>query len=259
MRDLTSFSYSPSLAARSATAPLPIFYRVSMRPHRPRTNPMEGELSQSVFPDLDLVRHQKKHRDLSNNLLAYEMNPRFHTLESGGDAIAHDYGVIYFREPCGDSERLVLGASKKQIALLDKLSASFPSEQTYALYVLLVSHLGHSRGRYQSPLFQTHEDLQVFLYTFQEYFESDGRHHLWIGTPDGSAMLVFDQHDVIFAYGDLNTYEKILIKEGYTPKEFWFPSPHGHSYNPENDKYEDEIIGHFDWVRTDLQGRDEWG
>ena len=101
------------------------------------------------------------------------MNPRFHTLESEADATDHDSGAIYFREPCGDSERLVVGASKKQIALLDKLSASFPSEQIYALYVLLVSRIGHS-------------------------------------------------------------------------------------YNPENDKYEDEIIGHFDWVRTDLKDGDEW-
>ena len=186
------------------------------------------------------------------------MNTRFHTLAPSGEATDHDYGSIYFREPCGDSERLVIGASKKPIALLDKLSGCFSSEVTYALYVLLVSRLGHPSGRYQSPLLDTHEDLQVFLYTFQEYFESDGRHHLWIGAPDGSAMLVFDQHDVIFAYGDLDAFERVLIDEGYTPKDFWFPAPHGHSYNPENDKYEDEIMSHFDWVRTDLQDGDEW-
>ena len=51
-----------------------------------------------------------------------------------------------------------------------------------------------------------------------------------------------DHHDVIFAYGNLDAFEKILITEGYHSKEFWFPSPHGHSYNAENDKYEDEIV-----------------
>ncbi|WP_308990288.1 hypothetical protein [Roseibacillus persicicus] len=175
-----------------------------------------------------------------------------------GDATNHDYGSIYFREPCGSSERLVIGASKKQISLLDKLSRCFPTEETFALYVLRVSRLGHHSGRYQSPLFQTHEDLQIFLYTFQEYFESDGRHHLWIGAPDGSAMLILDQHDVIFAYGDLDAFERILHAEGYMPKDFWFPAPHGHSYNPENDKHEDEIMSHFDWTRTDLQEGDDW-
>jgi hypothetical protein len=186
------------------------------------------------------------------------MNPRFHTLGADGAAVPHNYGELFFRQPCGNSERLVIAASQRQVELLDKLSAVFKSQQTYLLYVLLVSRLGRVSGRYQSPLFTTHEELQVFLYTFQEYFESDGRHHIWIGSPDGSCLLVFDHHDVIFAYGDLSAFERILVSEGYTIKQFWFPAPHGHSYNPENDQSEDQLMTHFNWVRSDLQKGDEW-
>jgi hypothetical protein len=184
---------------------------------------------------------------------------KFSTFDAVGNAIEHDYGNIYFRQPCGDSERLVIGPTDSQIKLLDVLSATYPSQRFYVLYVLLLSHAGRSLGRYQSPIIENHEDLQLFIWTFQNFFEGDGRHHLWIGSPDSADLLVYDQHDVIFAYGGLEAFESALTNDGFKQQEFWFPSPHSHSYDPSNVNAEDELMAYFDWTNFELQAGDEWG
>ena len=184
--------------------------------------------------------------------------PKFGTLNSHGDPVTHDYGNIYFRQPCGDGERLVIGPTDKQVKLLDELAAGFPGQRYYILYILLLSHAGRSPGRYQSPLIESHDDLQLFIWTFQNFFEGDGRHHVWIASPDSPNLLVYDQHDVIFAYGDLDIFESILNNHHFENKEFWFPSPHAHGYDPANVNTENELMSYFEWQYFELQSGDEW-
>ena len=183
---------------------------------------------------------------------------KFASLDRDGNAIDHDYGNIYFRQPCGESERLVIGPTGAQVKLLDELAATYPTQRFYVLYILLLSHGGRSPGRYQSPVMENHEDLQLFIWTFQNFFECDGRHHVWIASPDSDDLLVYDQHDVIFGYGNLDAFESVLNNGGFNQQEFWFPSPHSHSYDPANVNAEDELMAYFDWQFFELQAGDEW-
>lgn len=184
--------------------------------------------------------------------------PKFGIPDPAGEPVVHDYGNVFFRQPCGDSERLVIGPSEKQIQLLDSLAAVFSSQEFCILYILLLSHSGRSPGRYQSPIIPNHDDLRLFIWTFQTFFENDGRHHLWIASPGSSDLLVYDQHDVIFAYGDLDSFENVLRQNNFANSEFWFPSPHAHGYDPANANTEDELIEYFDWQYFELQTGDEW-
>lgn len=181
---------------------------------------------------------------------------KFASLDEYGNGVDHHYGDRYFRQPCGHSYRLVIGAASSNIKLLDQLAKKFPIQRFYILYVLLLSHAGRALGRYQSPPIETHEDLQLFIWTFQNFFEGDGRHNVWIGSPDSADLLVYDQHDVIFAYGNIDAFESVLIENGFTESEFWFPSPHVHSFDPANVNAEDELMAYFDWVYYELQDGD---
>lgn len=183
---------------------------------------------------------------------------KFGILDPHGDSVAYDYGNSYFRQPCGDSERLVIGPTSNQVKLLDELAAIFPAQRYYILYILLLSHAGRAPGRYQSPLIDCHEELQLFIWTFQTFFEGDGRHHLWIVSPDSPDLLVYDQHDVIFGYGDLEAFESVLKTHGYEIREFWFPSPHAHGYDPANVNTEDDLMASFEWKFFELQPGDDW-
>jgi hypothetical protein len=172
--------------------------------------------------------------------------------------VAHDYGDAFFRQPVSSGERLVIGPSGAHVELMLGLAQTWRTQQFYILYLLLISHSGAELGRYKSPLIESLEDLQVFFYTYETFLESDGRHHIWIGSPANDGLLVYDQHNLIFAYGDLSCYEKVLASKGFTVNEFWFPCPHSHSYPATNAQQEEDLLRHFPWQRTPLQEGDEW-
>jgi hypothetical protein len=100
--------------------------------------------------------------------------------------------------------------------------------------------------------------LQLFLWTFQNFFEGDGRHHVWVASPESNNLLVYDQHNVIFAYGETSAFEDVVLAEGLRYQDFWFPCPHGHRFHPSNSSVEDELMAFFDWKHFDLQPGDDW-
>lgn len=183
---------------------------------------------------------------------------KFTVFNESKEWVAHDYGDIYFREPMSSGERLVIGPSRQHIEVLLSLAQTWGNQQFYALYVLLISHSGAELGRYQSPMMESFEDLQAFFSTYETFLESDGRHHIWIGSPFNDGLLIYDQHNVIFAYGDLSGYEQVLTLRSFTQSEFWFPCPHRHSYPAQNVQQEEELLRHFPWQHSPLREGDEW-
>ncbi len=155
-------------------------------------------------------------------------------------------------------ERLVIGPSDNHLDMMVALAGTWSTQEFYVLYVLLISHTGSQPGRYQSPLFESFEDLQMFLYSYEQFLQTDGRHHLWIGSPTNDGLLIYDQHDVIFAYGDLSRYESVVKGQSFSERDFWFPVPHGHNYPATNAKPEEELLRHFDWRYSPLKEGDEW-
>lgn len=181
---------------------------------------------------------------------------KFSVVAPDGTHALHDYGDRFYRQPTTGPDRLVIGASGSNIDLLGSLAARFVDQPYFVLYVLLVSHTEHQPGRYQSPL-MSFEELWAFLDQFRDFFEGDGRHHVWIGS-QGADFLVYDQHDLIFAYGTLDAYEDVLWNRGFTEEQFWIPTPHSHSFPPANTPRQEALFEHFSWRRFDLQPGDEW-
>ncbi len=182
---------------------------------------------------------------------------KFSRINENNQYESFEYPDIYFEEKLTTGSRLTIGPKSKQIKLIDELALQWKEGQYYALYVSLLSHTGREPGRYQSPVFNDLDELRVFLYTFQEFFEGDGRHHIWLGSPE-NGLLIYDQHNVIFAYGDIKKYKATLQEKGFYEKEFWFPVPHVHSYPSELTKYEDELFDYWEWSYSPLQEGDEY-
>jgi hypothetical protein len=173
--------------------------------------------------------------------------------------IPHEYGDLYFEQPCGDGSRLVIGPSHGHVNLLAELSGELRGNPWFVLYVLLVPRQGNREpGRYQSEPFESHAALASILQIFRAFFEGDGRHHVWVGSVANDGLLVYDQHDVIFAYGPLDRFRASLRSHGLRESEFWFPSPHVHAYMPENDAEEERLTAEVEWERFPLQPGDEW-
>lgn len=170
---------------------------------------------------------------------------------SDDDATPFLYGRIYEDE----NNRLKIASDTNQVdLLLDLIDCLNPSY--YVLYVLIVSRLDNELGRYQSPLFESKEELADFLNEFKSYIETDARHHIWIGTLDNSGLLIYDQHNVIYAYGNIDQYKTVLNKNQYKMQSFGFPVPHIHYYHKENDESEKEILRVLDWGIFPLEDGD---
>jgi hypothetical protein len=143
-------------------------------------------------------------------------------------------------------DRLVVGPNGGHIdliiALIEKMHGPFG-----ILYVLTVPRCDHQQGRYQSESPCEKWQLLSFLEDFRDYFEKDGRHHLWIFGLGDKSQLVYDNHNVIYAYGPLESFERVLVEAGLEPGEVPRPAPHVHVYSEAFDKDEDRILSQHHW------------
>lgn len=171
--------------------------------------------------------------------------------------VNNEYGKFYEMETTIAFQRLKIAADKNQIELMLKLGEHL-KPPFFILYVLVTQRNGHPQGRYQSNVIVNMEEVGRFLHQYKDYFETDGRHHVWIGTADNSGLLIYDQHNVIYAYGQLDEQIETLKALGFQEKAFSFPVPHAHRFDPVNDQFEDQIFRHWNWSFFPLTEHDTY-
>lgn len=147
-------------------------------------------------------------------------------------------------------DRLRISAEEAPLSLLWKLAFQL-TPPFFVLYVLHTSRCGHQLGRYQSPL-QQFEAVNAFMAEFCSYLTDDGRHDLWLHSPGSNATLVWDRHDLIYAYGPLNQFLAVLEDSHSEGNVAGPPDPHVHVYHPRYDESERKILKHFAWHHSPL-------
>lgn len=168
------------------------------------------------------------------------------------------FGDVWSVEHTTGPDRLIIGPAAQQVDLLLSLAQLWRGG-FFLLYVLLVPRQGkRDPGRYQSPGSLSFAEITAFCHHFQQFLETDGRHHIWIGSTSGAGTLIYDQHNWIWAYGDLDAYIKTLTARGFTQGPVELPVPHSHNYHPTNDQWEEELMAYWKWVDFPLQPGDEY-
>jgi hypothetical protein len=163
---------------------------------------------------------------------------------------------LWQREDYDGWSRLTIGSKEKEIPLILDMCKKNGGDFGI-LYVLLTSRIGNSEARYQSPYPINHEELSLFLYSYQEYLEQDGRHHLWVMSLSSDDKYIYDNHNIIHTYGKLDRHEEVLRVNGFSLGDVGIPAPHGHNYHPEFDYTEEKIMTHWDWIKFPLEPSDE--
>ncbi|WP_147320945.1 hypothetical protein [Hymenobacter lapidiphilus] len=175
------------------------------------------------------------------------MLPKFTAFDSRNNESVYDYGNIYQLEETEKFTRLKIGASVNQMQLMLELSSCLDAPY-FCLYVLVTPRDGSfEAGRYQSPPIENREVLVNFLLKFKEPLETDGRHHIWIGNADNEGLIIYDKHNVIYAYGPIDKYLSILHAYGREQEVFDIPYPHGHFFQSENDEALRNLLTYWDW------------
>jgi hypothetical protein len=181
---------------------------------------------------------------------------KFGHLDASGNKVPYLYQNCWAVEQTTGPARLVIAPTSGYIALITRLASAMQGPFGL-LYVLLIPRQGGEEGRYQSPSPLDFPKVETFLWQFQELFEKDSRQDIWVGSIDKSSLLVYDRHNVIYAYGPLEEFEKILTSAGLTKCDaVRFPAPHVHNYNVELDDQARELLSYCQWIRYPLQEMD---
>jgi hypothetical protein len=169
------------------------------------------------------------------------------------------FGDTWAVENVRDMQRLVIAPKADHVRLIKRFAKAMP-EPMWLLYVLVVPRGTDKAGRYQSRESQSREQVELFLNQFSTFLESDGRHNLWIRSVSGSAMLVYDRHNLIYGYGHLEQWKTMLQQFGMSEgpiTSIQIPNPHSHHYHAEFDAEELRILSYWDWHCTPLLEEDE--
>jgi hypothetical protein len=167
------------------------------------------------------------------------------------------YKKEYAIEKFSGGERLIISPENEQIDMMLNLLGESNNSQYGILYILLVSRCGNKLGRYQIANSVTFDELKLFCKKYSKYLETDGRHHFWIINHNTKDLVIYDQHNVLYAYENPETKINILEKINYKRVEkIFFSTPHCHCYNEENDIFEIDIIKNNEWIVTALTAQD---
>ncbi|MGG2064144.1 hypothetical protein [Bacillus sp. S14(2024)] len=167
-----------------------------------------------------------------------------------------EYNNTWEIEEFPDFKRVVVAPKENHVNLMLDLAKMFqgPYGILYDLKVPRVST--HEAGRYQSPDVVSFKEVETYCLQFKSYFETDARHDIWIarvGETERKEMIVYDQHNIIYVYGDVEQICKLLNNRGFTEGEVDIPVPHVHSYHDYNDQYETDMLNYHNWIHFPIQ------
>jgi hypothetical protein len=177
------------------------------------------------------------------------------------DGNVHDgtplvYNNVWACEATTGPDRLCIGAAGGPVDVLLDLAETMGGPYV-VLYVLRVARTRNEPGRYQSRPLQLDELVALFE-RYRDFFERDARHDVWVASRHGG-QLVYDEHDVIYAYGDLDAYTDVLTGRGFQATDHVGPtSAHSHCYHTQFDDAQTDLLnGDWGWIHTPLRPENE--
>ena len=165
--------------------------------------------------------------------------------------VEHSHSPLFER---GD-RRIVATAPAGDVTVFRKLTQSL-EPPLFLLYVLHTPRGEGLPGRYQSPSLSS-IDLDSFLDRFSDFLTCDSRFDLWAYSPGMQATVVWDRHNLIFAYGPLADFERCLLGLGFSHGTPSMNFEHQHNYHAEFDSSAAAVLEYFAWSHTPLKAEDE--
>lgn len=160
--------------------------------------------------------------------------------------------VFSFQEA---TRRVVAGVPHGDTEVFERLVSCL--EPPYSLLYVLHTPRGEGEpGRYQSPELSS-EKFHAFIAQFKSYLSADARFDLWAHSRKENATVVWDRHNLLYAYGPVERFSSELHVLGFTNGTPQVPVPHAHHYRQELDSYATELIAAFEWLRSPLRPEDE--
>lgn len=177
-------------------------------------------------------------------------------LDGSGGTAEYRYGDIYQLQDISGVQRLIIGPSGSHIDMLLDLSDLF--EEPFRIIYVLVDPIGvkeDDTGRFEFDGEMTRAEMRAFFERFREFFECDARHHIWVTAKNGT--VIYDQHNILYAYGPILDIEQILLSKGLTPGDVEFPYPHMHAFHQEMNPHLEALLKEYNWRWFPLDTRQD--
>ena len=174
-----------------------------------------------------------------------------------GDAwVEHSFAPLMRREMTGSGgSRVAAGVPSGEDGVFSKLLLATQAPY-HLLYVLHTPRGEGAAGRYQSPALDAPE-LKHFLLRYRNLLKFDSRFDLWGHSAEDQATVVWDRHNILYAYGPLDLFEAELRSLGYSSGHVHVSFPHEHHYRSELDPLARSLLAHFDWTVSPLKPEDQ--
>lgn len=155
------------------------------------------------------------------------------------------YCDCFQKQSISGVNRILVATSGSATQLLTELLSFFPGPYRL-VYLLVTPPEGFEPMKYEAN--GVNQDQIVNLFDqFHDFLESDARHHLWIHSEGGRGTLICDEHDWVYAYGNLEAVEQFLLERGFKEEMPTIPFPHLHNESNANDPQMEALLRHFDW------------
>jgi len=175
-----------------------------------------------------------------------------------GNPVEFKYKNEYTAEKIDEVIRFIVTSNDNYIDLMLDLIKDEDDCDYSILYILVVPRCDNKEGRYEIEKSIKWTELKAFCDKYKNFLQKDGRHNFWIVNHNTGDLIVYDRHNVLYVYENLIYKMKILEDHGYkNVKKIFFPHPHSHHYNEENDKFENDLIKTNKWIFSPLQEGDE--
>jgi hypothetical protein len=144
--------------------------------------------------------------------------------------------------------------SSTRPGLFRELATGF-AEPIGLLYILHTPRGEGEPGRYRSPDITRHE-LDRFLTRFADFLSADARCDFWVRSHSTGDLIVWDRHNDLYAYGDLDQFARTLDAAGFRESSIAQLGPHEHHYRSEFDAAARDVLAALAWSRTPLHPDD---
>jgi hypothetical protein len=164
------------------------------------------------------------------------------------------YGNVYEAQERDGRRRLFVGADDEHVDLVIALTAHWTGV-CYLAYALIVPRGEAEPGRYEAPAI-SRDGIVTFLERSRRLLSEDARHEVWLSCPATRQMLVWDRHDRIWIYNDVEQPTAVLGARGFRPGAQRQLRAHQHHYHPEFDADARALHASMAWTRSPLQPGD---
>jgi hypothetical protein len=179
--------------------------------------------------------------------------------EVDGEVTEHSHPARFIRQIVAQGEpgrsRLIIGVPGGDPAVLGALALQLV-EPLLVLYILHTPRGEGEAGRYESEQVDQ-AALREFLARYSAYLAGDGRFDLWVISPETGALLTWDRHNFLHAYGPIDDFVATLRGLGFQEGDLPVLGGHMHYYRSEFDPDAEAILSAFDWFQTPLRPEDE--